>query len=235
MKKIISIHNVQLEQAPANLSKRALALMMDLCVMGALVFFIFVLVASWLRFLTTDEILPILGLNVWLFPLYCQLFFRGQTFGQMVAHIRIVKSDGTAPTVMTFVVRFLVSNIELMLLPGLAFMVVYSNKKYQRLADLAANTMVVDVPKSDKLTEEKSFFDVAQTDWIPRYPQAQKLTQPQIALIIEALKIAQGNKKMEALEILRTKVESIVGKDLYPHRPPFYYLKDVLYDYYHLE
>ena len=71
-----------------------------------------------------------------------ELFNHGQSLGKMAMKIRVVKKDGTSPSIGDFFMRWLLQIIDM----GFSFigaLVILLTKNSQRLGDLAAGTMVI--------------------------------------------------------------------------------------------
>ena len=71
-----------------------------------------------------------------------ELFNHGQSVGKMVMRIRVVKKDGTTPGIGDFFMRWLLQLVDLGF-SGVGALVILISKNSQRLGDLAAGTMVI--------------------------------------------------------------------------------------------
>lgn len=62
---------------------------------------------------------------------------------QKLINIRVVKVDGSTPSIGSYLLRWLLFPIDGPITSGLGLLVVLLNKNNQRLGDLAAGTMVI--------------------------------------------------------------------------------------------
>lgn len=127
--------------------RRALAYLIDLIVCVALMF-VSALLARWLTL--GDEagiglVLVAFFVLQWGFGAFCEAVFNGRTPGKKVLRLRVVSAQGTPITASQAFLRNLTWAIEglwpFALTPALAATVL--TRRFQRLGDLAAGTMVV--------------------------------------------------------------------------------------------
>jgi uncharacterized RDD family membrane protein YckC len=95
------------------------------------------------------------------YGIYCEWFWRGQTLGKRMMRLRVVDAQGLRLKFSQVVIRNLLRFVDMLplfyLVGGIACAV---SRRAQRLGDLAANTIVVRVPKGaepnlDQLTAGK--------------------------------------------------------------------------------
>jgi uncharacterized RDD family membrane protein YckC len=80
----------------------------------------------------------------WLYPVLFELLMRGQTPGKKVLGIAVVNDDLSPVTLGTSLVRNLLRTIDFLPLLYLgAVITMLSNRRFQRLGDLAAGTLVI--------------------------------------------------------------------------------------------
>ena len=135
--------------------------------------------------------------SAWLFALYilpplfytvlCEILNQGQTLGKMVMNMRVIKLDGTTPTIGSYLMRWLLYIIDgpLTSFAGLVVMLVTRNN--QRLGDLAAGTVVIKQQKYKKIQISLDEYDYLAKSYKPRYPQAADLSLEQIEIITQAI------------------------------------------------
>jgi uncharacterized RDD family membrane protein YckC len=82
------------------------------------------------------------------YSIYCEWFWRGQTFGKRVMRLRVVDAHGLRLKFSQVVIRNLLRFVDMLpmlyLVGGVACLV---SRRAQRLGDFAANTIVVRIPK----------------------------------------------------------------------------------------
>ena len=95
--------------------------------------------------------LIILFVIEWLYPVLFELLARGQTPGKKLLGIAVVNDDLSPVTLGTSLIRNLLRTIDFLpffYLAGIVTML--SNRRFQRLGDLAAGTLVISISKSAK-------------------------------------------------------------------------------------
>ena len=84
-------------------------------------------------------------------------------------------------------IRWLMLLVDLWMTSGLGVLFIIFSKNNQRLGDLAAGTMVIKLDDYKKMTVSLDEFNYVSRNYKPVYPQAQQLTQQQIAVIEQLL------------------------------------------------
>src|SRR5512133_2809984 len=153
---ITTAHNVEIDYNVASLGDRVLANIVDVVIQGAYYLLVLSAVTGFLSTLDTGaEVLIPLLVILWvaplLYPLLCEVFLNGQTFGKKAMSTRVVKLDGTQPTLGNYLLRWLLLPIDGFFLLGLLVLAV--NGRGQRLGDLAAGTTVIKVRSRMRLLE----------------------------------------------------------------------------------
>ena len=173
---IITGQFVRISQTPASIGERMLALIIDY-------FFLFIYVIgfsvtlSYLRihaysgfsffFLFVIVYLPVLC-----YSLLCEVFNRGQSLGKRLLNIRVVKADGSTPSLSSYLLRWLLFPIDLPITGGLGVIVILLTKNHQRLGDLAAGTMVIKEKNYRKIQVSLDEYDYLTKGYHPVYPPA---------------------------------------------------------------
>ena len=147
--------------------------------------------------------LPLMG-----YPLFMEYFFNGQSLGKMVMRIRVVSLDGSRPSAMALMLRWLLLMIDMSLGAGLVSIIFTKNS--QRLGDLAAGTTVVTLSrKNDPLIHLNSQF--ARNDYRPTYPEVTRLTMRQVEVIEKVLFSSHDANHMEYIFTISRKLEGMLG------------------------
>jgi len=82
---------------------------------------------------------------------FFEMIFNGQTFGKKIMKLRVIKENGEPIGIYESLIRNLVKLILLFpIANAIDFIVVLNSKRYKRLGDIAANTIVI---------KERSFKD----------------------------------------------------------------------------
>jgi len=138
---------------PAGPVPRALAYAVDLCIRIGIYYVLamtFALTAIVLGEATTGIMLISFFLMEWFYNVYFEMSARGATPGQRMMGLRVVSETGAAPTVGQSMLRNLVRTADFLPVGyALGAVVMLSTKRFQRLGDLAARTLVVHHDKVD--------------------------------------------------------------------------------------
>ena len=127
---IITGQFVRISQTPASIGERFLALVIDYFL---IVLYVYATAALLMElrlpsgfqaiFLLCIIYLPILG-----YSFLCETFNHGQSFGKKLMNIRVVKVDGSTPTVSSYLLRWLLFIVDGPLTSGLGIIVVLLTK-----------------------------------------------------------------------------------------------------------
>ena len=201
---------VRISQTPASIGERIIALIIDYVLIG---FYIFstVTVLSKLRLpsdFTMVFFLAVIYLPVLFYSFLCEMFNYGQSLGKRLMNIRVVKADGSVPSISSYLLRWLLFPIDGPITGGLGLLVALLTKNSQRMGDLAAGTMVIKEKNYRKIHVSLDEFDYLTQNYQPTYPQAADLSLEQINVITRTLQsgkkdriryIAQLTKKVQEL------------------------------------
>ena len=207
--KIVTGQYVTMNQNPGSLADRVLGQLIDNIVLIAYIVVIsFAFLDSSLSRQMSDNAYAVLLIALYLPALFyhplMELLHHGQSIGKTVLHTRVVNEDGTPPTLGGYLLRFILSPIDLM---GLGLVSIVLTKKGQRLGDLAAGTMVVKtkapyIPLPD--------YGYTMEGYVPTYPEAADLSMNQAELIHRVL----SNDKPDHYEMvnrLALKIQQSLG------------------------
>ena len=148
----------------------------------------------------------------WLYPVLFELLMRGQTPGKKMLGIAVVNDDLSPVTLGTSLIRNLLRTIDFLPLFYLAGIItMLSNRRFQRLGDLAAGTLVI---SSSKTAQAAAVADVQplapsiqlsrseQTTVVEFLQRSAKISQPrqqELAGILEGITHEQGEDGVERL------------------------------------
>jgi len=149
--------NVVIDYEPAGLGNRLLAGILDFLFKFAFIITVAIIImliySSTNQFSsekTGDYTFLIIGLMTYisylLYDFLFETFMQGQTFGKKIMKIKVVKLDGTQPTVGSYLLRWLIRLFEIDMCGGLiAIVSIAGSKNSQRLGDMAAGTTIIRV------------------------------------------------------------------------------------------
>ncbi len=150
---ILTSQNVSLKYDTAGVGNRIAASAIDY-----VFFIIWVLILTILfeNGFTPRNIFPFIlfALPVVIYHPVMEIFFNGQSVGKMMMKIRVMKTDGSTPSVTSYLLRWIFRLVDITISGGsVAVTSVAFTNKSQRLGDLAAGTTVIRLKERTKLQE----------------------------------------------------------------------------------
>ncbi len=134
---------IALQLSPAGPVPRLLAWLLDLLLRGGISAVLLMLLAL-LGKMGYGIAMILIFLLEWFYPVYFELRRQGQTPGKKMLRIYVAHSDASPVTPTASVVRNLLRVVDFLpLLYGFGFISMILNRRFQRLGDLAANTVVL--------------------------------------------------------------------------------------------
>lgn len=134
---------IALQLSPAGPVPRLLAWLLDLLLRGGISAVLLMLLAL-LGKMGYGIAMILIFLLEWFYPVYFELRQQGQTPGKKMLRIYVAHSDASPVTPTASVVRNLLRVVDFLpLLYGFGFISMILNRRFQRLGDLAANTVVL--------------------------------------------------------------------------------------------
>ena len=165
------------------------------------------------------------------YNLVCEVFFNGQSIGKKARNIKVMRLDGTAPSIGDYLLRWLLRIIDLQFAGMVAIICIAATQRGQRLGDLAAGTTVVKVrPNAGFETTLGGLSSIAGYQVV--FPQVAALADHDVALVRQLLQQASARGNYEVLNQIANKVKTLTGIRTDLQDEPF--LKTVLRDYAHL-
>lgn len=214
--------NVKLHYEVSAIGDRLFAYIIDYLIMHGFALIVFLLYNYTVRFDSSEGNMIIGIVLVLLVPgfyhLIFELFNSGQSIGKKLLKIKVIRLDGTEPTLGNYLIRWLTRIIEMQGIFGLGLIVILINGKGQRIGDLAAGTTVAKVKK--RLSIEDTVVSKTDSNYVPEYPQVQQLSAKDIEIIKEAL---HHHAKYENFNLINTcgmKVKTLFGLDPYSTKLP---------------
>lgn len=222
---IITPQYVKIWQTPASVGERIIARIIDY-------FIIFVWLAFWFYSIAQLDyngpdwpLLLAVILPVMFYTFLWETFNNGQTPGKKAMKIRVVRKDGQRPTIGDYFMRWILELVDI----GVSFVgiiIIICTHNSQRLGDIAAGTMVIEVDRPLNMGITLNDFSYASRDYHPHYPQVENLSSGQVSVIQKALDKYYGD---DSLSTLADKVSKKLG--ITRHEEPTKFLTTILHDY----
>ena len=193
---IITGQFVRISQTPASIGERLLALVIDYSLIVIYLYSVTTLIVKLhlSSGVGTVFFLCLVYLPVLFYSFLCEMFNHGQSFGKRLMNIRVVKSDGSTPSISAYLLRWLLFIIDGPGTGGLGLLVVLLTKNSQRLGDLAAGTMVIKEKNYRKIHVSLDEFDYLTKNYHPTYPQSADLSLEQVNVITRTLESGEKDR-----------------------------------------
>lgn len=137
---------IALELSPAGPVPRLLAWLLDLLLRGGISLLLLVILA-FLGNLGLGVAMILIFLLEWFYPVYFELRHQGQTPGKKLLRIYVAHADASPVTFAGSLVRNLLRVVDFLpILYGFGLVSMIMNRRFQRLGDLAAHTVVLHKP-----------------------------------------------------------------------------------------
>ncbi|MDE6171955.1 RDD family protein [uncultured Bacteroides sp.] len=209
---IITGQFVRISQTPASIGERFLALLIDYILIGLYLYSTLALI-SWFQTSTDFTVtifLIMIYLPVLLYSFLCEIFNHGQSLGKRLMNIRVVKADGSTPSIGSYLLRWLLFPIDFFFTGGIGILSILLTKNSQRLGDLAAGTMVIKEKNYRKIHVSLDEFDYLTKNYHPTYPQAADLSLEQVNVITRTLQSGKKDR-MQRIAQLARKVQELLS------------------------
>jgi len=204
---------IQLEAQVVGPIPRAFAFAIDLIIRGVIIIVLWIAsIPLGLSGMGGGVFLIFLFVIEWLYPVLFEVFARGQTPGKKMFGISVINDDLSPVTLGTSLVRNLLRTVDflpLFYLVGLVAML--SNRRFQRLGDMAAGTLVISVREAPKPAAMEDVVPLApstplsradQTSIINFLQRSSQLSQPrqqELAAILEGTTHEKDDNGVEYL------------------------------------
>ena len=227
---IRTAQNVGIDYELAGLGARMAAFAIDVAIQIAY----YIAVSILLSEVNLDSIWVSLMffLPAMLYHLLCEIFLNGQSIGKKQMNIKVVRLDGSSPTLGGYILRWILRPIDISIFSGaVAVLAIVLSKNGQRLGDMAANTTVVKVAREVKVSSHELIKNIEDTYQIT-FPEVRKLNDSQVNVIKEALQVNKQHANNRPVYAVADKIKQHleVTSDL----PPVKFLYTVVKDYNYL-
>lgn len=240
--------NVIIDYEPASIGNRMLAAIIDYGVYAIWILGwvgILFAMADNIRNLTDSlgtNTLIIIGIlfagPIFFYHLLFEYFNNGQSIGKRIVKIRVIKIDGTPPTLGACLLRWLFRAVDIdfssFIAPGIIGIVsIISTKKSQRLGDLVAGTTVIDLKVYSKNKNLGSIQLDFQDDYQVSYPDIlSRLSDKDIQTITAIINDHEMKDSDLVIDQLTQRTKLITGYTYNGHNLSF--LKKIVNDYNYL-
>lgn len=228
MTKFITNQNIEIQLELASLGDRVAAFLIDgLIILAYVILAIFIISA-----VDGGSVFAIIIFIPLMFYSLCfEIFMNGQSPGKNVREIKVVKLNGGAPTIGSYLLRWLFRPLDILIYGAVAMVSIILSKNGQRVGDMAAGTTVIKVKRRASINEIKT---VPREDGYEiQFPEVKRLNDKQVELIRQSLKMGDDGLNYALISQLTEKIKTSlqIKSDL----PDVKFLYTVLADYEHLD
>jgi uncharacterized RDD family membrane protein YckC len=204
--RINTTQNVQLNFELASLGDRMAASLIDMVILWSIVISLI-----WgLGY--SSATMEIAGTIMILYHPLLEIINNGRSIGKMILKTKVVRMDGTEPSIGDYTLRGLLGIVELLGTQGTVAMIAFLvNGKGQRLGDVAAGTTVAKMAQG--VTLEQTLFEDVKTDYAPAYREVEQLTDLEVETIKEVLYTKRNNYTVETIMLIE-KTKTALEKKL---------------------
>ena len=220
--------NVTINYKIASLGDRIVAYIIDILILFAYLFLAIMFLSS--NKIENVYIWVLAALPYFFYHLLSEIFMEGQSVGKRQMNIKVIKMDGSRPSIGSYLIRWVVRPIDnnVFIYGSVAIILYLVRGKGQRLGDLLAGTTVI------KLTRQQSFAagplgEHFEEEYEPVFTEVLKLTDKDMDIISRALKVYRDTANSEPVELLSTKVQEKMNVST--SMPPVKFLHTVKKDF----
>ena len=243
--------NIDLEFKLATLPRRAQAWAVDMVIICAYYYLMLRIVYPLFDMsenVSTAAELFFLVIPVMIYQLAFEIFMNGQTIGKRLVGIKIIDREGQEPTWGQYIIRWMlcIGNLFIYILPKylletpailFVFLLIYLpdvivlliSRKWQRIGDLAAGTVVIDARYKADITQT-IYQEIEVKDYVPVFPQVMRLSDRDINGIRNLISDTRPGKDAEAyMYQVVDKIKSVLKIET--EIDGFDFLQQLLHDY----
>lgn len=237
---IRTTQNVVIEYELAPLRERIFAFFIDLVILGALYFFIFLTLLNALA-RGFDES-PLLGVAIsfmmicgfMVYHLLSEVLADGQSWGKKAMGIKVVRLDGQEPGLSDYLLRAVFHVVDTLFSVGiLGSLLISSSEKNQRLGDMTANTTVIRVRHNLRFRLEDILNINTLENYEPQYPMVRQLSEEDMLLIkniVSRYRTYRNSAHQKVVDQLVVRLIGILGIREEP-RDKIEFLRTLIRDY----
>jgi uncharacterized RDD family membrane protein YckC len=216
--RIDTAQNVKIDYTLATLGDRMAAWAIDLVVMVAWVIFM-LQIADSIAYLNDEDsglyiLLTLIFLPIAFYHLFSELLLNGQSVGKLAMKIKVVRLDGSTPTLGNYLMRWILRIVEFTTFTGLAMLVYLISGKGQRLGDVFAGTTVI--RRRRKYTLKDTILYNLDASYQPVYPQVRNFSNRDVEIIREGIAYAAKYNNPHILVLLNDQVSKTMNLESQP-------------------
>ena len=234
---ITTTQNVNINFTAASVGDRILGQLLDTVVKAAYVISVFYILSytgssnyldfedSW----STRAVIIMIISPVVIYSLVQESLWEGQTIGKKIMKMKVIKIDGYQAGFGDYLIRWLFRTIDILIGSGIIGLIfIATNKKSQRLGDIAAGTAVISL--KNKININHTILQELQEDYVPVYPEVIKLSDNDMRIIKDTFETCLQSKDYVTISKMRKKIIDVTGLK-YNSTTDVEFMRTVLKDY----
>lgn len=163
------------------------------------------------------------------YTLVQESLWEGRTIGKKIMKMKVIKIDGYQAGFGDYLIRWLFRTIDVLIGSGIIGLIfIATNKKSQRLGDIAAGTAVISL--KNKININHTILQELQEDYVPVYPEVIKLSDNDMRIIKDTFETCLQSKDYVTISKMRTKIITVTGIK-YNSNSDVEFIRTVLKDY----
>jgi len=207
--RINTSQNVEIERTAANVGLRIAAQIIDFFILFVYIMAV-IIIAGFLK-VSSSAIIFIALIPAFFYSFIMEASFHGQSVAKMILKIRVVKLEGSQPTLLNYFIRWMFRIVDVIPFYGIvAIISIATSGKGQRLGDRAAGTTVVSLQKKFYLRD--SIYRSINENYKLQFQQVELLQEQDIITINEVLNHYYKNPGIQARQLLIKTKEAIQQK-----------------------
>jgi len=224
---ILTSQNVSVKYETAGVGNRMAASAIDYGLFGIWILIITVLVQNGFEPGNIFSIILFAAPIVIYHPVM-EIFFNGQSVGKMMMKIRVMKTDGSSPSVTAYLLRWIFRLVDISITSGSAAVIsIAFTEKAQRLGDLAAGTTVIRIKERTRLQELVPLTE--DENYKPVFSEVMALSDLDIQLVKKVLHKRSNTWDPQLAANMTSHVKKVTG--ITSDMADMQLLKTVLSDY----
>ncbi len=231
---ITTTQNVVIDYKAATVLERALAWLIDFISLGVSILILYLIIAAILpnQYQNTASLIIVMPLFL-TYHLLCEILFGGVSLGKHALGLRVVKINNEPVSVYDYFLRWSFRLVDIAATSGImAVITISSSPRNQRIGDFLADTTVIKISKTDRLTLSQVLGLDALKDYEPQYPEVNSLSESDMIVIKEVIdRIGHdyGPANRSLLEDTISHLEKVL--DVKPASRDINFLKILIKDY----
>lgn len=225
--------NIELDYKIAGIGDRILAFIFDFLIFLALYILVVIFDSTFNTYIRYDFYFSLFfSIIFFTYHPLCEILMNGQSFGKKIMKTQVRKTDGSAPSIGEYVLRWLLSLVDVSLSSGtVAIISILINGKGQRVGDITAGTTVIKL--QDKVELKDTMWHEIEDDYKTQIPEVTSLSQEDINLVKEIVDVYNDNVEIPdsiAVMIIKAKQAFEYKMGIQSNMKPITFMRTILKD-----